>query len=411
MNKVILAVTIVAPQVALAGGYFIPNETARDLALSESAVANQQGAEAVFLNVSALAGQHDVDLSANGELLVLDSNWSDPSLGNSSLVSQPNFPPAGAVSYGDKLGNGMAWGVGAGALVSGGSSLTWPNAWQGQEAVQSVSQQVFQYGAGAALQPLPFLKVGASVLRYRTIEDLHQSINFLDHYGDARLGMAGDATSFGLGTEVAIPNTPLTLAATYKHSADMTLSGDVHFTDVPMQFSPTIHDQGVTQKVTIPSDTYVGAAYRITPDVTAMFAVNYERWDVYKSDTFVGTDGFMVSVPRNYHNAYAFRGGVEWEHTPFLPALTLRGSAMRSISDQPTDTVSPSLTDASSTVVGIGAGYRVGGTLRVDLGYQHAFFDAVTATGDAFPGTYKSRADLLSLGVNWRTDWGFMRGR
>ena len=56
MNKLILAVTIAVPQAALAGGYFIPNETARDLALSESAVANQHGAEAVFLNVGALAG-------------------------------------------------------------------------------------------------------------------------------------------------------------------------------------------------------------------------------------------------------------------------------------------------------------------------------------------------------------------
>ena len=411
MNKLIFTAIIALPSFAHAGGYFIPNETARDLALSESGVAAQDGAEAVFLNVAALAGQRDVDISANGELLVLDSNWSDPTLGRSSLVSAPNYPPAGAVSYGARLPNGMPWGIGAGALVIGGSALDWPHAWQGQEAVQYVSQQVFQYGIGAGLQPLPFLKVGASLLRYRTVEDLHQSINFLDHYGDAHLGMSGDATSFGLGLEVAIPETPLTLGASYRHSGDMTMEGDVHFTDVPMQYQPMIHDQAVTQKVTIPSDLFVGAAYRITPDLTALFAVNYERWDVYKSDTFVGSDGFMVSVPRNYNNAYSFRGGAEWQRMPFLPALTLRASAMRSISDQPTDTVSPTLTDASTTVVGVGAGYHVGRTLRVDLGYQHAFFDSVTATGDAFPGTYKSRADMLSLGLNWRSDLGFLRGR
>jgi long-subunit fatty acid transport protein len=163
-----------------------------------------------------------------------------------------------------------------------------------------------------------------------------------------------------------------------------------------------IHDQGVTQEITIPSDTYVGAAYRITPDVTMTFAVNYERWNVYKTDTFVGSDGFMVSVPRDYNNAYAVRGGAEWEHVPFLRALTLRGSMMRSVSEQPAETLSPSLTDASSTVVGVGAGYRVARSLRIDLGYQHAFFDSVTAAGDAFPGTYKTRADVLSLGIDWR---------
>ena len=43
--------------------------------------------------------------------------------------------------------------------------------------------------------------------------------------------------------------------------------------------------------------------------------------------------------------------------------------------------------------------------LRVDLGWQHAFFDDVTASGtEALPGTYKTQVDLFSLGVNWRMD-------
>src|SRR4051794_38330188 len=112
-NLIIITVALV-PASAAAGGYVIPNETARDLALSEAAVANQNGAESVFLNVAALAGQEGLDVSANGEVLINRTDWSDPDLGNASMDPQTNTPPALAVSYGQKLDNDMAWGAGVG---------------------------------------------------------------------------------------------------------------------------------------------------------------------------------------------------------------------------------------------------------------------------------------------------------
>jgi long-subunit fatty acid transport protein len=65
------------------------------------------------------------------------------------------------------------------------------------------------------------------------------------------------------------------------------------------------------------------------------------------------------------------------------------------------DTVSPSLTDGSSWAFSVGAGYNILPHLRVDVGYQHAFFDTVTASGtEAFPGSYDTHVDLLSIGIN-----------
>src|SRR5690242_6918237 len=121
MNKLILTATLLAPGTVLAGGYFVPNETARDLALAESSVAAQDGAEAVLLNIAALAGPEGLNLSANGELLVNRTDWSDPTMGSASLVTTPSYPPAGAISYGEHLRNGMAWGAGVGLSVPGGA--------------------------------------------------------------------------------------------------------------------------------------------------------------------------------------------------------------------------------------------------------------------------------------------------
>ena len=396
---------VVVPSAALAGGNGIPNENARDLALAQAAVANQTGAEAVILNTAALAGQEGLNISAAGELLINRTDWTDSELGSASLVTKTNTPPTAAVSFGAKLPNGMAWGAGVGFGVPAGGTLIWPNGWAGQERIQSVRQKVYEIAAGAAFQPLPYLKLGASWIHYRQVQELHQEINYLDHFGDAGISLAGDGNTFGVAGEFTVPTIPLTIAVTYKHDADITLKGDAHFEAVPETYQPMIHDQDVTEELTAPSELYIGAAYEAMPGLKVMAAYSFEHWTVYKSDTFVGSDDFTVVVPRNLKNAYVLRFGGEWEKPSFLPALTMRLGVLRSMSDQPGETVSPSLTDGKSTAVSAGAGYNILPSLRVDLGYQHAFFDKVRASGsEAFPGSYNTQVDLISLGVNWRTD-------
>ena len=46
----LIAALLLAPAAAFAGGYAIPNENARDLALSQANVASQNGPEAAHAN-------------------------------------------------------------------------------------------------------------------------------------------------------------------------------------------------------------------------------------------------------------------------------------------------------------------------------------------------------------------------
>ena len=402
MRTLIITATILAPAAASAGGYLIPSSDPRALAVAQAGVADESGASAVSLNTAALAGQEGLDIAVAGELLNNRTEWSDPSLGSASL-SGTSMPPSVAISYGAKLAEDHAWGVGVGFGAPAGGLLQWPAGWAGQEAIQSVDQKVFAIAAGAALQVLPFLKLGASYVRFQATEELHQSLNYLDHFGDAGLAMAGGADSFGVAAEVRVPNVPLSLGVTYSHVANIGLSGHVHFTDVPPAFQPMLHDQDVTETLLIPDVVFAGAAYEVMPNFKIMAAYSFEHWSDYKADTFVGSDGFTVSVPRNYTNSHVIRLGGEWKRLPFLPQLTLRAGILRSISDQPTDTLSPSLTDASVWAPSVGAAFHIQSNLSVDVAYQHAFFDTVTATGmDALPGSYKTNVDTVSLGINWR---------
>jgi len=406
MRKLILATSLLAPAAAHAGGYLIPNANARTLALSQADLANQTGAETIFFNPAGLADQVGLDVS--GSLMWLDNrtDWSDPTLGSASLLSHANIPLAGAVSFGDVLPNDMTWGVGAGFNIPAGGSLHWPQGWPGQEFVQSVDQKVYAFTFGAGFSPIRWLSLGAAYVHYQTTEELHQAINFVSNFGDAGVAMAGGSDTFQLSAQGQVPTIPLHLAVSFLYKATPTLTGNAHFTDVPPAFTTTLQDQSVTQRFVMPSILSAGASYEVYPDLTVMFTFNQEFWSIYHSDTFVGSTGFTVTVPRNYNDAQVYRLAGEWAHVPFLPQLTLRLGALRSISSQPTDTLSPSLTDGDSWAISVGGGFDILPTLRVDLGYQHAFFDSVTATGmDAFPGTYKTNVDLLSVGINWRWDF------
>jgi long-chain fatty acid transport protein len=402
MRKLVAA-AILWPAAALAGGYAIPNENARDLALGQAAVAAQTGPEAVFQNTAALAGQRGFSVSGSLEMLDNKTSWDNAVLGSSSTRSHPNYPPAFSLAYGGQLGNGMAWGVGAGAYVPAGGSLYWPDHWAGATRIQSVSQQTVVGRAGVALQPIEHLKVGAAFVYYQVTEKFVQQINYLSSESPASLGLAGGAPSFAVSAEFQIPGRAVTIGVDYRQQGDVTLKGKAHFEGVPAAFASQLQDQGVTSKTTVPSELFVGFAYQVDPQLKVMAAYTLEGWSVYKSDTFVGDKGFTVTVPRRYRDAWAIGAGVEYQKIPQVPALTLRAGMLRSFSDQPLDTVSPSLSDGKSWAASVGAGYQVLPGLRVDLAYQHAWFDPVSATGiEAFPGTYKTTADLVSLGLSWR---------
>ncbi|HUJ57004.1 MAG TPA: outer membrane protein transport protein [Kofleriaceae bacterium] len=405
-TSIVFAMTLV-PSAALAGGYIIPQETARELGLAQSAVADQTGAESVLLNPASLADQDGLDISASGELLINRTDWSAPDLGSSSLITKPNAPPSAAVSYSQLVkGSETRWGVGVGFDVPAGGSLEWPTGWPGQEYIQSVDQKVYRISAGAALELLPYISFGATYVRYQGTEQLHQEINYIDHYGDASLGMSGGADTFSLGGLFHVPTTRLSLGAYYAYKASATITGHVHFADVPPSFQSMLYDQGVTESLTMPSVLHAGAAYDIIPQhLTVMATFDWEGWSVYHEDKFVGSGGLTILVPRNYSDAEVYRVGAEWSHVPFAAPLTLRVGALRSVSQQPADTVSPTLTDGDSWAFSLGAGVDVTHDVRIDVGWEHAFFDNVTAGGtETLPGTYKTMVDLVSLGLNWRID-------
>jgi len=389
MRTLIITATILVPAAASAGGYLVPSMNPRDLALGGVAVADQNGPEATFLNTADLSSQEGIAIGVAGGVANNRTDWSASTLGSASL-SQNSTPPSVAVSYGEKLPFDQAWGVGIGFGVPGGGTLVWPDNWPGQEVVRSVKTQYFRFGV--------------NYTRYQATEEIHQALNYLDHVGDAGLGLSGGGNSIGVSTEIVPPQVPLKIGITYQHSSTIGLTGHVHFTDVPPAFQPMLHDQPISDDFVMPDLVKAGLAYEAIPGLRVMAAYSFENWSQYRSDHFVGDGGFVADVPRRYSDVHTMGVAGEWRQPAFLRNLTLRAGVTRDLSSgPPTDTLAPSLTDASRWTLSVGAGYEILPGLRADVGFQHQLLDSVTASGmDALAGTYKTAIDFLSVGVNWR---------
>ena len=400
MRKHILALAVtVLPAAALASGYSVPNVSPRDLGLSGSGVAAQRDAGAVFANPAALAGlEEGLHVSANTSALDIAATWNAPVGPAEESTKFRPVPPSGAfVAYNTTIRKTRA-GFGVGFTTPFGGNVYWDESWEGRFRVTTVDRKVFGMYANAAFQSGPYLRLGGGLIYYRTTEYLKQGLDYLNSEGYAEVSASGNAPSYQVALEI-LPAETIRFAATYKHKATQKLKGDAAFHGVPAEIRPSLPDQSVEHVLTLPNVIDVAAAWQARKDLLVTFTYSFDRYVVYDEDRFSGSQGTEVVVPRNYGNGYTVRAGAEYRLTP---SLELRAGAERDVSGMRSSRFSPSLPDASSWAGAVGATWRLRPNVTLDAAFFMAFMDKVTASGDAFAGTYDIRAEIFSVGFSWR---------
>ncbi len=447
MRKLSLAVLLLAPALALASGYAIPNPHPRDLGLCASGVAAQNDAGAAFALPASLSRLDGWSAQISGGGVNIASTWTDPA-GRVGDVDMSKFTPypIGAVAFGGKaaaLGD-RGWGVGLSFQPFGGAEVKWPDDWEGRYRIVKVDRRVFSGTLTGGIDALPgWVRLGGGLVYYYTTEKLTQKL-WMQAFGfppgpsqpdgNASIDASGGMFSYDLSGEFTpLQNVPLRIAIDYKHKATQTLKGPAEFNGIQpgVALVPSLAavytNQDARQKLTIPNTLNIGVAYRIIQPLLATFTYTFDRWVVYNEDRFVGdTNGAQIVLPRNYGNGHTFRGGVEYD---LLKKLQVRGALQRDISGLTTDTYSPTLPDASTWGASLGATYKLPNGFGVEGGVFYAWFDRVTSTnnglepgfypgivptpggvlpapgvfppGSTFRGKYDTNALIFTVGVNW----------
>lgn len=398
--KHLLAVALLAPAVALANGYDVPNVNPRDLALVSSGLAAQADAGAAYANPAAMARLGEgLHLSLAGSILLLDTTWKDTSGALTPDTAKTKFKPVPPVSlfgvYGFKVA-GYDAAVGAGMNVVAGGNVFWDDAWAGRGRIITVDRKIYAGYLSGAFALSKTVRVGAQAVYYYGTEYLKLGVQ-PDPTAYGELSTKGGKPSFGLSVDVT-PNDTWSFAVDYKDKATMPLKGDGHF-NVPAALQLGVEDQAVRHDLTYPSILNVGASYKATSALRLNATYTYNWYEVYKDDAFIGDQGFEKIVPRDYGNGYTVRFGAEYDVDA---RLQVRGGVERDVSGLKTDTYSPTLPDSSSWCFGAGAGWRFSPSLQLNAAVFRAFLDKVTATGaEALPGRYETQVWIGSVGVSW----------
>jgi long-chain fatty acid transport protein len=436
---------LLAPSLALASGYELPNTNPRDLSMCASAVAAQRDSGAVFALPAALARLEGVSVNVGGGGVNVYNTWTDPTPGATQppslapgISARPPAPgtaslagtttpfPNVSVSWGGKIPALGDRGFGAGISLQpwGGSRVEWPSGWAGRYRILNVDRRVYSANGSIGVEVIPQVRLGGGVVYYHTTEQLNQNVwqepygalpaaAFAPGFPDALgyLSDSGHAWSYDASAEIdPVKDFPLTLAVDYKHQGVQSLSGDVKFSGVapvflagplpPLlsnlsQIQAVVTSTHASHQLTIPNEVNVGVAYRVVRPLLLTFAWTWDRWVVYGSDTFVTNTGASIVVPRDYSNGNTYRIGGEWD---VMHTLQLRAGVQRDVSGLKTSTYSPTLPDSSSWAGSLGATVRFAHGLSVNGAFFYAHLDKVTSTNNGLePGVYPPPVGVLPV--------------
>jgi long-chain fatty acid transport protein len=402
--KVILAVLLLAPAVALPNGYDVPNVAPRDLALAGSATAAQNDAGATYALSAALARLPGFGLSLNGSMLELTATWTDITGGTlypspATTEWNPVPPVALFASYGGTLGGRRA-GLGFGMNIPAGGAVKWDEDWAGRGAIITVDRKIFGFYLAGGYELSPQLRLGASLIYYYGTEYLKQGVQPVQGaWGE--LSTQGGGFAWGLSMEIQPSrDVPLTVAIDFKYHGTVHMTGDGHF-QVPPALQGSVQDQGATHDLPYPSVLNFALAWQVSKPVLLTGGFTWTGYSIYQTDTIVGDKGLVIVIPRDYGNGYTFRLGAEWAATE---RLLVRGGVLRDISGLDPATYTPSLPDASSWAFAGGLGFRITPAWTVSASYFKAIMDTVVAPvgGASLPGSYDINAWIASLGVSYQ---------
>jgi long-chain fatty acid transport protein len=457
VRKTLLASLVLAPSLAAASGYSLPNTHPRDLGVCASGVAAQSDASAAFALPAALGRIAGPSVKIGGGAVTVRADWTDPTPGATTPAPSPGPQEPGkaslsgewtpfpniAIAYGGKLAGSddRGWGVGLSLQPFGGSIVKWPDDWAGRYRITEVDREVFSGILGAGIAVHPQVRVGGGLVYYYTTEKFKQHLNQelfggagapTPGYPDAtaQLKLTGGAFTYDLSIEIdPVKGMPLTIAVDYKHKATQELSGDVSWSGVsPVLASPLIvpgnplfplkaatSANHATQTLTIPNLLNIGAAYRPVKPVLVTATFTFDRWVVYDTDTFEANTGFVIPVPRHYRNGQTYRAGVAYD---VLPPLTVRAGLQRDVSGLRKEFYSPTLPDGSSWGGSLGATVRFAKDFSVDAAAFYAKMDKVTVPNPGteprlaptpvvqptgtFRGSYEPSAFVFTASLNWQ---------
>lgn len=400
-----------APQV-FAGGFQLNEHGAKAMGMGGAFTAQANDPSAIFFNPAGLGFQKGMKVML-GTTLMFPSTTFKYGTEEPKMESQIFYPSNFYGTY--ALENGLVFGLGY--FNAYGLGTKWPENWVGRELAVKTDLKTYFINPTAAYKindqlslGLGFSYVIASVELFNKIIIPVTPVTPVA-LTDGKATIKGDGTGFNFNFGFLYKPMPeLSIGASYRHSTKVDFDGDATFTDMSV-YSTQFQDGSGKTSITLPTNIMTGIAYDITPDFTLEAGFQYVGWDSYDS-LIVDFDknSAMLSdirAGKNWENAYLIRLGGEYRMNEFA----FRAGYVYDKTPQPDKSVEPMLPDANRNEISLGLGYKLSGSLTLDLAYvlimsvdrdQHEIKSKTFGYTQLPAGQYKSTAHLFGINVGYQ---------
>ena len=380
-------------QQAVAGGYIIPHQTARGLALSNAVTAGVNDASAVYYNPAALSEVQGENLLGSGTYVNLQ-NSVENSGRKSTNKHDDNFLASFFANY-HIPGSDFTLGIGTYApfgLVTKYDSDAFTRFAAINTELKTIyvtpalswnPSNYFSLGAG-----LSFVHASAAFSRALCLDPISFCTQPLGLEGTVRLTDTANAFAYNLGLLVK-PTDNLKFGFSYRSRVDLRFdNADAKFRG---SFSiPTV--KANVSPLPLPPVIDVGLFWQITPTWGAEFVYEYTRWSEFQNFavTLSPTPIFLplgvpipgFKLPEDWRNTSTIRFG---SYYALNKNWELRGGMALEQTPVPNKTLSPAIPDANKLTLNAGVGYKWE-KFSVDLGYMAVFYKTRRVTNDELEG-------------------------
>ena len=422
-------------------GFQIMTQGARAMGMGLAFSAVADDASAVFYNPAGLTFQEHPEITVGGGILSRlsgDFQGTNPYPGPVTEHEQKqnfvlptlyvNVPVQKNINIGFGIfgpyGLGVRWQNPEVFTGTPGQSPVSPSSFSGRFISQNVLIQTVNFNPVVSFRPLPNLvpqlsaAVGLDIVYSKVMLEQNQAAvnpftNSVVDVAHVRMdGSIWDNHGYGFNTGVLWKDDMFSAGVAYRGKVVMDYAAEATFKQRPTgsaafdalvatQLPPG--QQPVTTTITLPASLNIGLAFHPIQPLTVAVQADWTQWSLFKAldIAFTNLPGEGLNRATNWHDAWAYRGGLEYKVTK---EAAVRAGYYYDKTPQPIADVGPILPDSDRNGYTFGFGYNTD-TWGVDVGDVYLVFKKRDATGsntDNFHGTYKETANIGSINFRYR---------
>ncbi len=407
MKKVLISTALLAGVLTQAGAFRVSLQGVKQLAMAHTS-AHAGDASVAFFNPAGMSFiPARLSVAAGGFGAVTNVTYQNPVTMQSYETDNPiGTPLYAAVAY--KVLDNVS--VGFSFATPYGSTIQWPEDWEGREIVQKLALKAMYFQPMVSVKLAPWASVGASYIYATGSVDWDKGLTLYNGTLNIKDEKA-KGHGFGLGFYFQ-PDDKWDVSVAYRSPVNMKAENGVATFNVSPALYPLIGINAAGQdnfKATLPlvEEYTIGATYKVTPKWTLSADMNYVGWEKYDKLTLdfenapIGnqTDPTVLTNIKDFHNTRNFRVGTEYLFTSKIAGRLGWYYDESPYEDGNFIPETPSF-DAHAITGGVGLKF---GSLGVDLAAAKTFPKSRVFNNQNinFAGQAKANSFYFGLGVNY----------